>query len=1078
MSIVYTPPRLEALLDKAAEGQTGIIFYKSGNVAPEFLSYRQLRTEAALKASCLQRLDGFVPGQIILVHFRSHRENILWFWASILAGCIPAMSTPLVNNREGRISHLAHLHQLLLDPIIITSQELLGTDFAENTLLRCVAVEYIETLQDKRAPIVAASAETEDLQSKEALIVLDSQQIGTLQNEKASILNACASFRDNFNNPIIAIPRPKEDFTSASTKGGLDSHSEICCEPTLECLMSTSSSNDGTDTSSASFETSASSVTSEQHQTAHSNKNEEIGNTKDELSSVTTVRHDAVNVDTHEEANTPSRETHEVVESTVENFTSLEGVAALMLTSGSTGAAKAVCLRHDQILTACEGKLSHLPLPLGAVVLNWIGLDHVGSLTELHLTAMVAGCDQVHVPTGEVIADPIVFLRLLSKHRVARTFAPNFMMAKLLQLLDSVPESVTYGIDLRKLLYLVSGGEPNSVEVCVQMSAHLQKLGAPKSNIITPGFGMTETCAGSIYSKKCPDIDVQTGTEFTALGTCVPGIEMRVNEGDLEVRGPIVFKGYFNNFEATRAAFTDDGWFRTGDIATIDASGTLRLVGRSKDLIIINGVKYLPHELETAIEQAKIPGVAPLHVVCFAYRPAGASTEHVQIVYQREYAADDVKVRMEALQSIIRTVLFFTGARPRVLPLAPRRLERSTLGKLSRAKVMAALLDGEYQDEAEIDTQVLQLYRVDNSGDLGNDMEQKMMNVFRDLQIGAPGIGIDTPILDTGVTSVDLIRFKRAAEEAFEIVDIPIVTVMTNTTIRTLTAAIQCLGGSKNKVSYNPIITLQPNGDKTPLFLLHPGIGEMLVFLGLVQYFPNRPIYAMRARGLNEGEEPFTSQDEIVTTYHRALKVKQPQGPYAIAGYSYGSMLAFEISKLLEADGDRVQFLGSFNLPPHIKTRMRRLDWTAGMVHIAHFCGIITEQRSEELVHELRPLPHNEQVTRLLAESDQQRCADLALTNAGLHNWVNVSWSLQKIGWEYEPSGDVSHMDIFYCQPLKDVASNRVEYRKHHLNHWVNFIRSDLKFHEVDGQHYTMIDQDHCPKFQQTLKKALAARGL
>ena len=58
-------------------------------------------------------------------------------------------------------------------------------------------------------------------------------------------------------------------------------------------------------------------------------------------------------------------------------------------------------------------------------------------------------------------------------------------------------------------------------------------------------------------------------------------------------------------------------------------------------------------------------------------------------------------------------------------------------------------------------------------------------------------------------------------------------------------------------------------------------------------------------------------------------------------------MLAFEISKILEANNDTVQFRGSFYLPPHIKERMRMLDWTAGVLHIAHFCGIITEQRSE-----------------------------------------------------------------------------------------------------------------------------------
>ncbi|KAH7394853.1 putative polyketide synthase PksJ [Phaeosphaeria sp. MPI-PUGE-AT-0046c] len=943
------PQDLGALLEESAVSCTGILIYSSEDVEPEFLSYRSLRVEALTKAHKLKQHHGVLPRQIILVHFHSHRENLVWFWACILADCVPAMSTPFVNNPEGRIAHMTHLQRLLLDPLVLTTQELVKSDFVDNTVLRCLTVEDMDIPEN-----------TED----------SSWQL------------ACGDY-----------------FTRNITK---DAESEFATNPIDEYNMLQDCS---------------------------------------------------------------------------------WNVAALMLTSGSTGSAKAVRLTHKQILAACRGKLSHMPLTRDSVVLNWIGLDHVGSLTELHITAMVAGCDQVHVPTSEVITDPFVFLRLLSKHRVARTFAPNFMLAKLLQLLDEavydeVLEVSLANINLDRLQYLISGGEPNNVDTCARLSHHLQKLGAPTSSTITPGFGMTETCAGSIYSRKCPEVDLHAGTEFTALGTCVPGIEMRTDEGELQVRGPIVFSGYFNNTNATSSAFTEDGWFKTGDRASINESGILHLVGRSKDLVNINGVKYLSHELETAIDQAKIPGVALSHVLCFAYRPPGASTEHIQVVYQRDYSEEDEQSRMNALQLIIRTILFFAGARPQVLPLAPGRLERTTLGKLSRSKATAALHKGDYQDDADVDSLMLQRYQQKHTGQPESATEKILMDVFRSCRLGAPGMGVDTPILDTGVTSVDLIRFKRAAEKAFSIVDIPIITIMTNTTIRDLATAIRKLAHPEVKAEYNPLVTLQPNGDKTPLFLLHPGIGEMLVFLGLVQYFPDRPIYAFRARGLNEGEEPFTSQEEVVQAYHCALKKKQPHGPYAIAGYSYGSMLAFEIAKLLEADGDQVQFLASFNLPPHIKTRMRRLDWTAGMVHIAHFCSIITEQRSEEIVHELRDLPHEEQITRLLAESDQQRCADLALTNAGLLNWVNVSWSLQRIGWDYEPSGEVSHMDIFYCQPLKDVARNRVEYRKNHLNYWVNFVRNDLHFHEVDGQHYTMIDQDHCPKFQQVLKKALAARGL
>ncbi|KAL9036760.1 MAG: hypothetical protein Q9180_004109 [Flavoplaca navasiana] len=228
------------------------------------------------------------------------------------------------------------------------------------------------------------------------------------------------------------------------------------------------------------------------------------------------------------------------------------------------------------------------------------------------------------------------------------------------------------------------------------------------------------------------------------------------------------------------------------------------------------------------------------------------------------------------------------------------------------------------------------------------------------------------------------------------------------------------------------------------LLFIHPGIGEILVFLGLVQYFPDRPIYGLRARGFNPGESPSDVLTNILTTYFEAHKKQQPNSPYATAGYSYDSMLAFELSKMLEAGGDVAQ----------------------------------SEQRSEELVDELRELPQSEQVIKLLAESNRERCADLALTRESLETWIGVAWSLQKIGWEYEPSGSVECMDVFYCQPLKVVARTRKEYRETKLNRWTDFVRSEVRFHEVDGEHYSMIGPEHVFTFQQTLRKALVARGL
>jgi acyl-CoA synthetase (AMP-forming)/AMP-acid ligase II len=652
MATLNSPLRLQDILNTSANKSAGIYIYTSETLPPEYLSYQALRSEAILKATQLQRYHGFTKGGIVLIHFHTQREDMVWFWATLFAGCVPCMSTPLVQSADGRKAHLKHLHELLEDPLVVTSKNLLSTDLAENTVLR-----------------YATTAELQ-LQSKPGAV------------ETSSTLN------------------------------------------------------------------------------------------------------------------TSTNETSHLPASGTTPSTLQDDIAILMLTSGSTGFPKAVPLSHTQILTACTGKLSHMPLPPSSAVLNWVGLDHVGSLTELHITAILAGCDQVHVATTEVVADPLALLRLLSKHKVARTFAPHFMLARLDTLLKVASENDTRGIALQSLLYLISGGEANTVEICRSLSGQLQRLGAPNNNSITPGFGMTETCAGCIYNLSCPAIDIQAGTEFASLGTCIPGLSMRVNaESELEISGPVVFRGYLKNPEATRKALTSDGWFRTGDTATIDKDGRLRLLSRLTDLVVINGIKHALHPLEAAINQLELPGIAPGFVVCFALRPPGADTEEIQVVYQRAYNEQDVQARRETKRSGEQVVAERTRSLPRVLPLAPGRLQRSTLGKLSRARVKAALVDGEYADDVALDARLLASSGQEETGEVGlsTTEERMLMQVLRELGFGVKDNDTEETtwdVLDAGMTSVELIRVKREIERAFGMDEIPIATILNNTNVRDLAAAI------------------------------------------------------------------------------------------------------------------------------------------------------------------------------------------------------------------------------------------------------------------------------------------------
>lgn len=121
----------------------------------------------------------------------------------------------------------------------------------------------------------------------------------------------------------------------------------------------------------------------------------------------------------------------------------------------------------------------------------------------------------------------------------------------------------------------------------------------------------------------------------------------------------------------------------------------------------------------------------------------------------------------------------------------------------------------------------------------------------------------------------------------------------------------------------------------------------------------------------------------------------------------------------------------------------------------------------------------SEQLARVMAEVNLFCRAELGITLAFLGTWTEVTFSLANIGRNYDPYGTVSCMDVFFfCGPLQGVAASREKYRYTQLNRWEEFVSDDLKFHEVDGPHYTMIPPERVPKFQQKLKNVLSARGL
>ncbi|KAB5518662.1 putative non-ribosomal peptide synthase-like protein [Coniochaeta sp. 2T2.1] len=912
---------IATLLKRAARfnDNAGIITYPSGQTTEGLkTSYAELLEQAEQNAQVISAIPGFTPKSIVLIHLDDHFDNINLFWAVVLAGGIPCVSTPFTNIPAQRESHIRHLASLLDSPICITRNHLL---------------------------------------------------------------------------PLFS----GQDHLASFTLEGLSGFQ------------------------------------------------------------------------------LPSRP---------------DDLALLMLTSGSTGNAKAVRLTHAQMITAVAAKCEARPLPPGSPFLNWIGFDHVACVTEIHLQAMFLCVDQFHVQASDIVSSPQLFLRLLSEHEIGKSFGPNFYLALVKKFLET-EEGRLFGttLNLTHLRWLASGGEPNVVEMCSALSRILEGYGAPH-DVIMPGFGMTETCAGSIWNTNFPDHDIGKGHQFAALGKCQPGIEMRVvtNEngietvapadhpGFLEVRGPIVFQGYFNNPKATAEAISPDGWFRTGDQAMIDWAGNLSLIGRHNDHININGVKYLPNELEAAIEGFNIPGVTPHYTVCFSIRTPGSQTEQVCVVYLPSYAPDDVTARMTARDAITQATMLHTGSQPRVLPLNSTFLMKSTLGKLSRVKIRISYEKGEFKDLEEFDNEQIRGYSTRFVAQPRTIMESVVRELYSGvLEVPAEEFGVETPVFEMGITSIHLIQLKKQLQTRLSIEDIPISVIMTNPTIRGLCGALEVLEKPKE---YDPVVVLQGNGDKTPIWLFHPGVGEVLVFLGLAKYLQGRPVYALRARGFETGHAPFDNIQEVVSTYHAAIKAKQPHGPYALAGYSYGTMLAFETSKVLQATGDQIAFLGSLNLPPHIKERMRQLEWSDCLLHLCYFLGLVGPDAAERLAPQFSVYRKEEAMAEVMKLVDQPRMAELALTSEALSKWADLSYGLQSMARQYEPSGSVPVIDVFVAEPLKIVAENKEAWVRERLSKWADFCETEPRFHYVDGEHYTMIGEKHVYTFQETFRKALEGRGL
>ncbi|RLK49646.1 long-chain-fatty-acid--CoA ligase [Microbacterium telephonicum] len=346
-----------------------------------------------------------------------------------------------------------------------------------------------------------------------------------------------------------------------------------------------------------------------------------------------------------------------------------DDVAVLQFTSGTTGRPKAAVLTHRNLRANAAQSAAWVPdlVPGREVFYGILPLFHAYGLTLCVTTAVSLGARIVLFPLFDVP------MTLTALRRTQPTFLPAVP-----PIYDALARAAGRArVNLSGIRHAISGA-------MALPAATVRRWEEATGGILVEGYGMTESSPIAIGNPMGPQRRAGTvgipfpSTDIRVVDPDDPARDRAVGEpGELLLRGPQVFRGYWNQPEETAQALTPDGWLRTGDIVTADADGFVAIVDRIKELIITGGFNVSPSEVEQVLLMH--PDVADAAVVGVPRADGGESVVAAVVVREgREFDAAAIRAAAReglAAYKVPRTVVRFDT------------LPRSLIGKVLRREV-------------------------------------------------------------------------------------------------------------------------------------------------------------------------------------------------------------------------------------------------------------------------------------------------------------------------------------------------------------------------------------------------------
>ena len=330
------------------------------------------------------------------------------------------------------------------------------------------------------------------------------------------------------------------------------------------------------------------------------------------------------------------------------------------------------------------------------------------------------------------------------------------------------------------------------------------------------------------------------------------------------------------------------------------------------------------------------------------------------------------------------------------------------------------------------------------------DLEQMLCQIWQSF-LGIEPIGVEDSFESLGGDSLTAVPLLGKVRTQLQ-VRLPTYQLSDTPTIAQLAQAIaqkQREAISQHELPTTLVELHAPKAQKGAaqiLFLIHPAGGHVHLYRDLAQALGDeQPLYALQAEGIDGKSEPLTSIEALAASYIQAMRIVQPQGPYAVGGASLGGAISYEIARQLSAAGQVVRFVALFDTPgPNYMPQLFK-DEAEILTYLMHLEGAV-----ETRVEDLRRLSLDEQYQRYYATSTIMKQLIPQIAKEQLRAFLHVWWVHGHALYRYAPA-PISVPLVFFIARDKDGWNSPTPERA-----WMPLAQGGFDLHEVPGNHITM----------------------